>query len=270
MLTFNGIPAMGLGTYGRTGDAGLAAILAALEVGYRHIDTAQTYDTERNVGEALRRSGLPRADIFVTTKVARVKLAKQDFLPSLRRSLETIGVDHVDLTLIHWPSADPSLRPENYIEDLGEAKRLGLTKLIGVSNFPNELLDKAVSLLGAGGIATNQVEMHPFLQNRKVLERCRKHGVAVTAYMPITRGRVFGDPTIKKIAAAHHATENQVALAWLMQQRVIVIPASGKREHLASNFAATKIRLSEGEMTEISRLDRGERIIDPADAPKWD
>jgi 2,5-diketo-D-gluconate reductase B len=103
-----------------------------------------------------------------------------------------------------------------------------------------------------------------------VLERCRKHGVAVTAYMPITRGRVFGDPTIKKIAAAHHATENQVALAWLMQQRVIVIPASGKREHLASNFAATKIRLSEGEMTEISRLDRGERIIDPADAPKWD
>jgi len=270
MLTFNNIPAMGLGTWGRTGQEGLAAISAALEIGYRHIDTAQTYDTEGNVGEALRRSGLPRADVFITTKVARVKLARTDFLPSLRKSLETIGVDRVDLALIHWPSADPSLRPESYIEDLGEAKRLGLTRLIGVSNFPNELLDRAVSLLGAGEIATNQVEMHPFLQNRKVLERCRKHGVAVTAYMPIARGRVFGDPTIRRIAAAHGASENQVALAWLMQQGVIVIPASGKREHLASNFAATKITLSEGEMTEISRLDRGERIIDPADAPKWD
>ena len=270
MLKFNDIPALGLGTYGRTGEAGLAAILAALEIGYRHIDSAQTYDTERNVGEAVRRSGLPRGDVFITTKVARVKLAKKDFLPSLRKSLETIGVDRVDLTLIHWPSADPKIPFESYIDDLGEAKRLGLTRLIGVSNFPTAFLERAVAYLGKGQIATNQVEMHPFLQNRRVLECCRKHGVAVTAYMPLAKGRVVGDAVLKRIADAHSATENQVSLAWLMQQGVIVIPASGTRTHLASNFAAAKLKLSEGEMAQIARLERGERIIDPPDSPKWD
>ena len=201
MLKFNDIPAMGLGTYGRTGNAGLAAISAALEVGFRHIDTAQTYDTEKNVGEAFSRSGLPRGEVFITTKVAREKLATKDFLPSLRQSLDTIGVDRVDLTLIHWPSADASIRFEDYIQSLAQAKALGLTRLIGVSNFPTALIERAVKLLGPGELATNQVEMHPFLQNRKVLECCRKHGVAVTAYMPFAKGRVVDDPVLKRIGA---------------------------------------------------------------------
>ena len=270
MLKFNDIPAMGLGTYGRTGDAGLAAISAALEIGYRHIDTAQTYDTEKNVGEAFFRSGLPRREVFITTKVALVKLATKDFLPSLRVSLDALALDHIDLTLIHWPSSDPDIRFEDYVESLAQAKALGLTRLIGVSNFPTVLIERAVKLLGPGELATNQVEMHPFLQNRKVLECCRKHGVAVTAYMPLAKGRVVGDPVLKRLGAAHRASENQVSLAWLMQQGVIVIPASGSRKHLESNFGASTIRLSDADMAAIAKLDRGERIIDPSDAPKWD
>ena len=270
MLRFNDIPALGLGTYGRTGEDGLAAVLAALEIGYRHIDTAQTYDTEKNVGEAFRRSDLPREEVFITTKVARGKLARKDFLPSLRQSLDTIGVEQVDLTLIHWPAVDPKIPFESYVEDLGEAKRLGLTRLIGVSNFPNALLERAVAYLGQGEIATNQVEMHPFLQNRKVYDCCRKHGVAVTAYMPLAKGRVVGDPVLKRIGVAHRATENQVSLAWLMQQDIIVIPSSRTRLHLASNFDATNIKLSDSEMATIGKLDRGDRIINPPDSPKWD
>jgi 2,5-diketo-D-gluconate reductase B len=270
MLKFNDIPAMGLGTYGRTGSAGLAAISAALEVGFRHIDTAQTYDTEKNVGEAFRRSGLPRREVFITTKVARVKLATKDFLPSLRASLDTLALDHVDLTLIHWPSSDPGIRFEDYVESLAQAKALGLTRLIGVSNFPTVLIERAVRELGPGEVATNQVEMHPFLQNRKVLECCRKHKIAVTAYMPLAQGRVVDDPVLKRIGKAQGATPNQVSLAWLIGLGVIVIPASGSRKHLQSNFGANDIDLSEADNAAIAALDRGERIIDPSDAPDWD
>lgn len=199
-----------------------------------------------------------------------MNLARQDFLPSLRKSLDTIGLDKVDLTLIHWPSVDPSIQFESYVEDLGRAKAFGLTRLIGVSNFPTALVERAVKLLGPGELATNQVEMHPFLQNRKVLECCRKHGVAVTAYMPLAKGRVVGDPVLKRIGAAHGASETQVSLAWLMQLGVIVIPASGSRKHLESNFGASALRLSDADMAAIAMLDRGERIIDPSDAPDWD
>lgn len=264
------IPSMGLGTWGRNGAEGVAALLAALEIGYRHFDTAQTYDTEAAVGEAIRQSGLPRDDIFVTTKVARVKLARKDFLPSLRKSLETLKVDRVDLALIHWPSADPKVRFEDYVEDLGEAKRLGLTRLIGVSNFPNALTERAVAILGKGALATNQVEMHPFLQNRKVLECCRRQGMSVTAYMPLAQGRATHDSVLRRIGERHGANAGQVSLAWLLALGAVVIPASGKVEHLRSNFAASKIALSDAEMAEIAALDRGERIIDPADAPDWD
>ncbi len=264
------IPSMGLGTYGRDGEEGIATLVTSIEIGYRHFDTAQTYGTEANVGEAIRRSGLSREEVFVTTKVARENLAKKDFLPSLRKSLETLKMDRFDLALIHWPSADPSLRLEDYVESLGEAKALGLARLIGVSNFPNALMERAVAHLGTGELATNQVEMHPYLQNRKVLEFCRKLGLRVTAYMPLANGRLVGDPALKRIGAVHGVSASQVSLAWLLALGAIVIPASGRVGHLRSNFAAAKITLSDAEMTEIAKLDRGERIIDPVDAPDWD
>src|SRR3954449_3920090 len=157
----NEIPIIGLGTSGRTGDAGTAAILTALEVGYRHIDTAQSYGSEAGVGEAVRRSGVPRQDVFITTKVADTRLDKTQFMDSVERSLETIGLGPVDLLLIHWPSKNDAVPLEDYLNGLADAQRRGFTRLIGVSNFPIGHLKRTEHLLGPGAIATNQVEIHP-------------------------------------------------------------------------------------------------------------
>src|SRR5919107_5909810 len=161
IATLNGIPVLGLGTYGRTGPEGLSAILDALEAGYRHVDTAQSYGTEANVGEAVRRSGLPRSDVFITTKVADTRLDKSQFMDSVERSLETIGLGPVDLLLIHWPSKDDAVPFEHYMLALAEAQHRGHARLIGVSNFPIALLERSDRLLGLSAIATNQVEIHP-------------------------------------------------------------------------------------------------------------
>src|SRR3954449_8078619 len=155
------IPKLGLGTYGRTGEEGMAAILNALDIGYRHLDTAQSYGTEAGVGEAVRRSGIPRSQVFITTKVADTRLAKAQFMDSVERSLETIGLGPVDLLLIHWPSKGDAVPLEDYLNGLADAQRRGFTRLIGVSNFPIGHLKRTEHLLGPGAIATNQVEIHP-------------------------------------------------------------------------------------------------------------
>jgi 2,5-diketo-D-gluconate reductase B len=266
----HGIPLLGLGTYGRTGEAGVAAILEGIALGYRHIDTAQTYDTEWSVGEAIRRSGLPRDEFFVTTKVTDAKLARADFLPSIRKSLETLGLDRIDLTLIHWPSSRDQVPFEHYMGDLAEAKALGLTRLIGVSNFTIALIDKAMRLLGPGGLATNQVELHPYLQSRRLTAACTAHGITVTAYMPLAKGKVAGDPVLMRIGARHGVPAASVSLAWLLQSGRIVIPASSRVEHMRANRAALGLMLTPDEMAEIAGLDRGERMINPTKAPAWD
>jgi 2,5-diketo-D-gluconate reductase B len=264
------IPALGLGTWGRTGAGGRAAILAALEIGYRHLDTAQSYGTEANVGAAVRACGLPRGDVFVTTKVADTNLDRSRFEPSLRRSLDTIGLGPVDLTLIHWPSHGDAVPFEHYIEALATAREAGLTRLIGVSNFPIALIDRAVMIVGEGALATNQVEIHPFLQNRVLTAHCRGLGIGMTAYMPLAQGRVPGDPVLEAVAAKHGATAAQVALAFLLAHDIIVIPASGSRAHLEENFGASGVTLDGEDLGRIAALDRGMRIIDPPKAPDWD
>ena len=163
------IPPLGLGTYGRTGDAGTAAILDALEIGYRHLDTAQNYDTERQVGEAVRRSGLKRDEVFVTTKVGDQRMDKAQFMPSVERSLEQIGLGPVDLLLIHWPSKNDAIPFEDYMTSLAEARQRGFARLIGVSNFTIDHLERTDRLLGKGAIATNQVELHPYLQSPRLV-----------------------------------------------------------------------------------------------------
>jgi 2,5-diketo-D-gluconate reductase B len=261
---------MGLGTWERTGEAGLAAILTAIEIGYRHFDTAQTYGTEANVGEAIRQSGLPRHEVFVTTKVADTNLRRRDFLPSVRRSLETIGVPSVDLLLIHWPSYRDEVPFEEYVDLLGESKALGFSQHVGVSNFPSALVDRAAARLGPGVVATNQVELHPFLQNRTLRATCARHGVTVTAYLPLARGKVAADPVIRGIAATHGVSAAAVALAWAIARGMSVIPASGRADHLRENFSAVSVRLTEAQLGQIDMLDRGERLIDPAKSPAWD
>ena len=264
------IPPLGLGTFGRTGDDGVEAVLAALAIGYRHLDTAQTYDTEAPIGRALRQSGLKRDEVFITTKVADTKLTRADFMPSLRLSLERLGVDCVDLTLIYWPSHRDAVPLAEYMEELARAKELGLTRLIGVSNFTIDYLTRSLAILGPGALATNQIELHPYFQNRKVRAWCAANGVAVTAHMPLAEGRVTTDPVIAAIAERHGETSAAVALAFLLQQGVIVIPASGRRKHMVANFRATKVKLADDEKAVIAALERGDRMLNPIKSPAWD
>lgn len=264
------IPPLGLGTYGRTGPEGMEAILAAIELGYRHIDTAQTYDTEANVGEAMRRSGLPRGDFFVTTKVADTRLRRADFGPSVARSLETIGVDRVDLLLIHWPSEGGRVPLEEYLTALAEARDEGQARLIGVSNFPIALLEEATAILGPGALATNQVEIHPYLQGPKLRDFARAEGLTLTAYEPLVKGRVKDDPVLREIGAAHGVDAIAATLAFLRAEGHVAIPASANRAHLAANLASREVTLTADEVARIRGLDRGERTIDPAKAPAWD
>ncbi len=264
------IPPLGLGTAGRRGEEGKAPILDAIEIGYRHIDTAQNYGSEAGVGWAVRESRVPRQEFFITTKVADSNLAKADFRPSLERSLETLAIDQVDLTLIHWPSEDEAVPLEDYMTELVRAQEDGLTRLIGVSNFTIDLIGRSIATIGDGKISTNQVEVHPYLQNRKLHEFCMNHGIPLTGYQPLAKGRVANDAVLHRIGEHHQAAATQIALAFLLHRGVIAIPASSQRQNLETNFQALDIALSSDEIEEISGLDRGQRFIDPAKAPAWD
>jgi 2,5-diketo-D-gluconate reductase B len=264
------IPQLGLGTYGRTGEDGLAAILAAIELGYRHIDTAQNYDTEKNVGEAIRRSGLPRDAFFVTTKIGDQNLGRDRFAPSVARSLDTLGMDQVDLLLIHWPSEKDRVPLEDYVTALAEAKAKGQARLIGVSNFTIGHLERSRAILGDGALATNQVEIHPYLQVPSLRDWARAVGLPLTAYEPLVRAQVLGDPVLRRIGAKHGAGVIPVTLAFLMAEGHVVIPASSRPAHLAENLKAQAVELDAEDMAAIRSLDRGLRTIDPSKSPKWD
>lgn len=271
MTTTDTIPPMGFGTFGRTGPEGIDAQLFALETGYRHLDTAQSYGTEHECGEALRRSGLKREEVFLTTKITGDNCLSGKLIRSLRQSNDTIGVDRVDLALIHWPvSPSGKLPMAEYLAELAEAQTAGLTRLIGVSNFTIADLIEAESILGPGRLATNQFERHPLLQNQKLVAFCESRSITVTCYLPLARGACAGIPEFEAIARAHHATVHQIALAYSLNQGLVVIPTSGRRDRIAENFAAGAIRLSPAELERIGRLDRGARQINPAWSPAWD
>jgi len=268
--TRDGIPLLGLGTFGRTGPEGLAAILNGLEAGYRHIDTAQSYGTEGNVGEAVRRSGLPRSEVFLTTKIADTNLDSPRALESVERSLETMGLDHVDLLLIHWPSQRDAVPFEDYMGALAEAQERGWARLVGVSNFTIRHLDRTEALLGPGRLATNQVEIHPYLQSRRLVAHARSRGLPLTAYQPLAKGRVAQDPVLAAIGETHGVTAAAVALAFLMAEGHVVIPASSHPGRLRENMAALDLRLSAEETERVRALDRGQRFINPEKSPDWD
>jgi 2,5-diketo-D-gluconate reductase B len=270
MVHADAIPRLGLGTYGRTGAKGTAAMLKAIEIGYRHLDTAQTYDTESTVGEAVRGSGLPRGDFFITTKVADFNLDRSKFMPSVEKSLATMGLGPADLLLIHWPSPGDLVPIEHCLEALARAQQLGHARLIGVSNFTIAHLERTTSLLGKGAIATNQVEIHPYLQAPKLCAYAKRIGLTLTAYQPLAQGRVGADPVVAAVAERLGSTPAAVALAFLMAEGHMVIPASSSETHLRANFAADKVRLSADDMVAIRKLERGLRVINPSISPRWD
>lgn len=267
----NEVPAMGFGTFGRTGDAGIEAILHALDTGYRHLDTAQSYGTEAECGEALRRSGLPRDEVFLTTKVTGDNCQGGRLRESLERSRDTIGVDRLDLVLIHWPRGAGGKFPMPvYLPELVEAREAGLTRLIGVSNFTIADLEEAEQVIGAGQLVTNQVERHPYLQNRRLVADCRRRGISVTCYLPLARGACAGDPVIEPIAARQGVTAHHIALAYSLNQGHIVIPTSSRKDRIRANFEARDIVLSAEELAAIDGCDRNGRQINPAWVPAWD
>lgn len=264
------MPNLGLGTFRLTGQPLRDSLLQGLELGYRHIDTAQIYANEAEVGQLMSESGVPRHEIYLTTKVWNSEFGPGKVIPSLEVSLEKLGTDYLDLALIHWPSPKDEVPMAVYLEQLAEAKAQGLTREIGVSNFTVAQLKQAIEILGPGAITHQQVEIHPLLQNRKVVEFCKAQGIAVTAYMPLAYGKVLSEPLLMEIGQRHGVSAAQVSLAWLLAQDMTVIPSSTKRENLAANLAALKVKLTAEEMAAIATLDRGERCANPDFAPDWD
>jgi 2,5-diketo-D-gluconate reductase B len=266
----NTMPQLGLGTFRLQGQQAIDSVRNGLELGYRHIDTAQIYGNEAEVGEALQASAVPRRDVFVTTKIWLENLAGDKLIPSLKDSLHKLRLEQVDLLLIHWPSPQDAVPVAESMQALLEARTQGLTGAIGVSNFTNALLAQAIAAVGAANIATNQVELHPFLQNRSVAAFAREHGIHVTAYMPLAYGKVLADPAVQAIAARIKATPAQVALAWSMAKGYAVIPSSTRRENLAANLGALDVALAAADIAAIDALDRAERLVSPDFAPTWD
>ena len=263
------IPAIGFGTSGM-GDVRAEHIATALKAGYRHIDTARKYGTEHVVGEGMRASGVPRADIFLCTKVSHENLHASDFARSVDESLRALGVDYVDLLLVHWPEKNTPLKET--MGALAKAKRAGLTRHIGVANFNIAMLDEAIGLCPEP-LVTLQVECHPYLDQTKVIEACRQRGLVLTAYCPLGRGRLQGDAVLADIARRTGKTFAQVALRWLVQQGVIApIPRSSNAVRIAQNIDVFDFKLSDDDMRRIGALKRSDgRIANPIGrAPQWD
>jgi 2,5-diketo-D-gluconate reductase B len=261
------IPIIGLGTWALRGRDCARLVEQAIRIGYRHIDTAQMYDNESEVGEGVRASGL-RAEVMVTTKVQPERLAPHDLERSVKESLVRLRLDVIDLLLIHWPN--PRVPLAETLGAMAKMKHEGFVKQIGVSNFTVALLDEA-NKVSKEPLVCNQIECHPFLDQDKVIAACRKAGMAVVAYSPIARGGAKGDSVLERIGKAHRKTAAQVCLRWLTQQGIVVIPRTSKVERLQENRDIFDIDLSDAEMKEIAGLGRSRgRIVDWSWSPKWD
>ncbi len=264
-----GIPPLGYGTYPLTGAEAREATLMAIEVGYRHIDTAQWYGNEEPVGEAVRGCGLPRSDLFLATKVHPDNLAPERFRPSVEESLSTLGMDQVDLLLIHWPPKDPALFAPA-LEELARARADGLARHVGVSNFAAGQLARASRLVP--GLVCDQVEFHPYLDQSRLLAAARETGVRLSAYSSLARGKVLADPVIEEVAGRVGRSPSAVVLRWILQQGVMAMCQTRRRENAVRNLEALAFELSGADMAAISALSaRDLRVVQiPALAPDWD
>lgn len=266
------IPAIGLGTWLLKGAECEAAVASALACGYRHVDTAAMYGNEADVGRALKAAKVPRGDLWVTTKVWADDIAAGDLERSAERSLKALGLQSVNLLLIHWPN--PKIYLKESIAALCNAKRQGLATHIGVSNFPTALMREAAAL-ASEPIVTNQVEYHPYLDQSKVLAEAQRLGWSVTSYCPLGRGSVGGvlsEPVVIEIAKRHGKTPAQVVLRWHLQQPgVIAVPKSGNPARMAENLDVGDFVLDAEDMQRLFALRRPDaRIVKPTVQPQWD
>lgn len=261
------LPAVGLGTMRLRGRACRDLVSAALAEGYRHLDTARKYGNEEEVGAAVRRSSVSRDDIVLTTKVSHEDLAPPDLRKAVESSLERLGVDHVDLLLVHWPSREVPL--DDTMSTLADLREEGRTRFIGVANFPSRLLE---AVAGTPGLVGDQVEYHPYLAQEPVLEAVRSRGLLLTAYCPLGRGGpLLRDPLLVEIATGHGVAVAQIVLRWLVaQEQVVAIPGTSRLDHLRQNLDVFSFALTGEERAAIAGLARADRICDPPHAPDWD
>ena len=263
------MPAIGYGTMEFPGRA-TELVTHAINIGYRHIDTARKYGTEEQVGEGIRASGIAREELWVTTKVTELDAREADFLRSAETSLKALRLDYVDLLLVHWPQ--PKVPFAETLGALAKAKRSGMTRHIGVSNFTLAMLEEAVRVCPEP-LITNQIEYHAYLPQDRMLAALKRHGMILTAYCPVARGQLLDDPVIGEIAKAHGRTPAQICLRWLVQQPMVAaVPRALEEAHIAENLAVFDFALDDQEMQRISALRRRNvRIADPPErAPKWD
>lgn len=268
-LAAKAMPRLGLGTWQLSGETCTSIVTEALKLGYRHVDTAAMYGNEKEVGAGIRASGLPRRELFITTKVWPDNLGAGDLQASAEASLKRLDLAAVDLLLIHWPNGNIPLAES--IGALCATQRAGLTKAIGVSNFPGALMDEAVSL-ASEPLVCNQVEFHPFLSQDTVYAACRRHGMILTAYAPVARGRVNEETTITGIAKRLNASAGQVSLAWLFSKAgVAAIPKTASPNRLAENLAALDLTLTDADCRAIDGLGSASgRMVNTTFAPAWD
>lgn len=271
ILTAHGakMPAIGYGTM-ELPHRPAELVAAAIACGYRHIDTARKYGTEERVGEGIRASGIARNELFVTTKVTEENAREADFMRSIETSLKALGLDFVDLLLIHWPQ--PKVPFTETLGALTKAKRNGLTKHIGVSNFTIAMLDEAAHICSEP-LVTNQIEYHAYLPQGRMIAALKRHGMILTAYCPLARGELLDDPVVHEISKAHGKTTAQIGLRWLVQQPMVAaVPRALEESQITDNLDLFDFSLSAAEMTRLSALrHRKLRIADPPErAPKWD
>jgi 2,5-diketo-D-gluconate reductase B len=264
------IPLLGLGTYELRGRTCTRIVEQALRLGYRHLDTAEMYDNEREVGDGLRASGVKRDNVFVNTKIWPSHFSPPSLERAAKESLVRLRLSEVDLLLLHWPN--PQVPLSETLGALAKVKRDGLARHIGVSNFNVALLDEAVRL-SPEPLACNQIEVHPFVDQTKIVSACRRHGLVVVAYSPIARGQATRDPVLIEVGKAHGKTPVQVCLRWMGQQDIVVIPRTARMERLESNAAIFDFTLTDDEMERIGRLahPRG-RVVNYSysGTPQWD
>lgn len=259
------MPSLGLGTWQNTDpDACADAVATALDMGYRHIDTAQAYDNEESVGDGLAKAAVPRDDIFLATKVWIDNLAGDDVVSSTEASLDKLGVDYADLLYVHWPAGQYD--PEETLAAFDDLYDQGRIERIGISNFEPEQVATAIEVTDAP-IFANQIECHPLLPQADLREACAEHGVEVVAYSPLARGEVFDVPEIQTVAEKHDASEAQVSLAWLREKGVTPIPKATSEAHIRDNWASRTLDLDDEDMATIDSIDQQDRQVDPDFAP---
>ncbi len=267
------IPTLGFGTWKLSGDACVRATELALDVGYRHIDTAQIYENEAEVGQAIKHaiknSGIDRRDIFLTTKVWMENVGHSTLAKSVDESLKKLKTEYVDLLLLHWPVNDVPLKEQ--VEALAAVQKSGKAGLIGVSNSPVAFMRAVLNDHGVK-IANNQVEYHPFLSQKPVIDFARAHDMWVTAYSPLARGAVRDNPVLQRIGDKYGKNEGQVALRWLTQQPdIAAIPKAASEAHIRNNINIYDFTLSDEEMNAIFALARPDgRMVNPDWGPQWD